>query len=773
MVCYHACTKSILSTYMKQVSQSYRNGDVTLAEVPPPSLKAGGILVRNAVSLISPGTERLMLEMSRKSLIGKAKERPDLVRQVMSKARREGIGPTVQAVLSRLDAPVPLGYSAAGVVMAVAEGVDEFQPGDAVACAGAGYAVHAEIISVPHNLCVKLPSAPLPEMAGRLENDDVSFEAAAFTTVGAIALQGVRIADVRLGEVVVVIGLGLIGLLTVQLLKAAGCRVLGLDLNPARCQLASTLGCDVATTDHRRFTERTLSCTEGHGADAVIITAGTKSNAPIELAAELCREKGRAVAVGAVNMDVPRRPFYEKELELRLSRSYGPGRYDPLYEERGIDYPYGYVRWTERRNMAAFLDLVAHGKVHTRPLVTHRFPIERALEAYALITQEKVGEAVGVLLTYGSSAPTGQKEPTAPALLRIAPAATGRPRQTSKAIRVGMIGAGAFAKSVLLPRLKAIPGVELATICTATGLSARHTAEKFGFATCTTDADAVFSDAAIDAVVIATRHNLHAPLVLRALETDKHVFVEKPLALHEGELRSLVQSFRIPRSNVLMVGFNRRFAPLTLQVKQFFSPRAGPLAITYRVNAGQVPSEHWVHDAEEGGGRIVGEVCHFVDWMCAVTGALPVKVYAQALPTDGRYAPEDNALITLTFADGSVGTIHYLANGDASVPKERIEIFGNATVATIEDFQTGSVVRQGRHSRLSSRLRPRQDKGHGAELRAFTRAIREGDPSPTPLDEAALVTLTTFKIRQSLRDNTPVDVEPYEALEASAVSTPA
>jgi predicted dehydrogenase/threonine dehydrogenase-like Zn-dependent dehydrogenase len=758
---------------MKQVSQSYRHGEVALVDVPPPSLKAGGILVRNAVSLISPGTERLMLETARKSLVGKAKDRPDLVRQVVSKARREGIGPTVQAVMSRLDAPVPLGYSAAGVVTAVAEGVDEFQPGDAVACAGAGYAVHAEIISVPRNLCVKLPHAPLPEVAGALENDGVSFEAAAFTTVGAIALQGVRVADIRLGEVVAVIGLGLIGLLTVQLLKAAGCRVLALDLNPARCRLASALSCDLATTDHRQLTERTLSYAEGYGADAVIITAGTKSNAPIELAAELCREKGRVVAVGAVNMDIPRRPFYEKELELRLSRSYGPGRYDPLYEERGIDYPYGYVRWTERRNMAAFLDLVAHGKVHTQPLVTHRFPIERALEAYELITREKTGEAVGVLLTYESSTPTGQKEPTAPEPLRIAPAASKLPRLTSKSVRVGVIGAGAFAKSVLLPRLKAIPGVELATICTATGLNARHTAEKFGFATCTTDSDAVFSDAAIDAVLIATRHNLHAPLVLRALEADKHVFVEKPLALREDALRSIVKRSCTARSTILMVGFNRRFAPLTQRVKGFFSPRAGPLAIDYRVNAGYVPPEHWVHDAEEGGGRIVGEVCHFVDWMCCLTGAAPVKVYAQILAADGRYAPEDNALITLTFADGSVGTIHYLANGDASVPKERIEIFGNSTVATIEDFHTGALVRRGRRSRLSPRLWSRQDKGHAAELQAFIRAIQGGEPSPIPLEDAALVTLATFKIRQSLRDNTPVDVEPYRALEASAVSTSA
>ena len=779
---------------MKCILHSYRSRELTVADVPPPNLRPGGVLVHNAVSLISPGTERQMLETARKSLASKAWERPDLVRQVLDKARREGIGPGVRAVMSRLDTPVPLGYSSTGVVIEVGEGVDEFQTGDPVACAGAGYAVHAEVIFVPCNLVVKLPpsasahvSPPPPGLAEGLGVRAVTFEDAAFTTVGAIALQGVRIANVRIGEVVAVIGLGLIGLLTVQLLKAAGCRVLGMDLNLARCQLAESLGCDATTTGNSQFAIRSSQFTEGHGVDAVIITAATKSNQPIELAAELCREKGRVVVVGAVGMDVPRRPFYEKELELHLSRSYGPGRYDPLYEEKGIDYPYGYVRWTERRNMAAFLDLVAQGKVQVQPLISHRFPIDRALEAYELIAGKTDEPFLGVLITYPDQPDLSRKivlnkTVQASRFTHHVSRSNVEP-STFQSVTIGMIGAGAFAKSVLLPKLKAISSVELATVCTATGLSTRHTAEKLGFTACTTDAGAIFDDLAINAVFIATRHNLHAPLVIKALQAGKHVFVEKPLCLNERELAEIVQIYDDltadgkqqtaeavtavgnRRSAVVMVGYNRRFAPLTQKVRQIFQSRAGSLAIHYRVNAGYVPPDHWVHDPDEGGGRIIGEVCHFVDWIKYLVGAPPVRVYAQALPGDGRYPTEDNVLITLTFADGSAGTIHYLANGDPRVPKERIEVFGDGAVVVIEDFRTGWLMRHGRRTRLGRRFRPRQDKGHAAELQAFVTAVREGDVSPIPFEDAVLATLTTFRIRESLRTGLPVDVQPGESRE--------
>lgn len=746
---------------MKQVAQSYRNGELALVEVPPPGAGIGHVLVRTVVSLISPGTEKLMLEMARKSLLGKARERPDLVRQALDKARREGIGPTIQAVLSRLDAPVPLGYSSAGMVIEVGEGIDDCRSGDAVACAGAGYAVHAEFVSVPRNLYVPILrpwGAHGPERGQQSNEGSISLEAAAFTTVGAIALQGVRVADVRIGEVVVVIGLGLVGLLTVQLLKAAGCRVLGFDPKGVRCRLAELIGCDMATADNTELLEHTAAFVGGHGVDAALITAGTSSNGPIELAARLCREKGRVVAVGAVNMDVPRRPFYEKELDLRLSRSYGPGRYDPLYEEKGIDYPYGYVRWTERRNMAAFLDLVVQGRVHVEPLITHRFPIERALEAYELITQDEQGEAVGVLLTYGSVESHLGSEDGIARLSRTVHISN-TPKPTSDQVRIGMIGAGAFAKSVLLPILKCMRGVQLATLCTATGLSAQSTAKKFGFAACTTDPEAIFDDSQVHAVLIATRHHLHAPLAIRALQAGKHVFVEKPLALDEEQLHALLKAVDSDSAARLMVGFNRRFAPLTQRIKQVYETRKAPLAIHYRVNAGFVPPEHWLHDPHEGGGRIIGEVCHFVDWMHYLTGVAPRFVYAQALPGGGRHITEDNVLITVTFGDGSVGTIHYLANGDPRVPKERIEVFGNGVVAIIEDFQSGAVFQQGKRMALGHRLWSRQDKGHAAELGAFMTAVKADGRAPIPLESAVLVTLTTLKIHDSLRENTPMPID--------------
>lgn len=748
---------------MKQVVQSYRTGKLTLSEVPAPALRPGGILVRNAASVISPGTERSMMDMARKSLVQKALERPDLVQQVLNKARREGVISTVQAVMSRLDAPVSLGYSSAGVVLEVGEGAEEFKPGEAVACGGAGYAAHASVIFVPRNLAVKMP---LRGTAGNLPQEPsntIPFEEAAFTTIGAIALQGVRTADVRLDEVVAVIGLGLIGLLTVQLLKANGCRVLGMDVNPARCQLARQLGADAAATDKASLVNRSLELTGGHGVDAVLITAATKSNEPVRLAAELCREKGRVVVVGAVGMDLPRPPFYEKELELRLSRSYGPGRYDVLYEEKGIDYPYGYVRWTEQRNMAAFLDLVAMRKMQLQPLITHRFPIDRALEAYELIADDRAGEALGVVLTYPESEPAFAK--LGLQSLRTGRLETGLKPSAPQQVTIGFIGAGNFAKAVLLPKLRKREAVDLKTLCTASGLIARQAGEKFGFAECTTDAEAIFKDPAINAVFVATPHNLHATLAIQALKAGKNVFVEKPLALKEEELRDIVQAYweasQSGASPILMVGFNRRFAPLTRRIKDFFSPLRSPLAVHYRINAGVLPPGHWMRNPEEGG-RIVGEVCHFVDWIQYLVGASPAKVYAQALPEGGCYQPEDNVAISLTFADGSIGTIHYLANGDSRVPKERIEVFGGGAVAVIEDFRSGYIVRGGKRQRLGRRLMPVQDKGHSAELAAFIAAVRQGNPSPIPLKEAIATTRSTFAIRESLRLGVPVNLSGNE-----------
>ena len=744
-----------------------------MLEVPSPAIRPGGILVRNHASLISSGTERQMLETARKSLLGKARERPDLVRQVLHKVRTEGVGPSFNAVVSRLDSPIPLGYSSAGVVIKVGEGVDEFRPGDPVACAGGGYAVHAEVVFVPRNLAVKFPEAKRLAAAdptthgatgaGELEGKSpdssagaVSFEDAAFTTMGAIALQSVRISEARIGEVVAVIGLGLVGLLTVELLKAAGCRVVGMDPNPDRCRVAEQLGCDVTAVTEEKAKDAAIGSLSSEGADAVILTASTESNGPVELAAELCRNKGRVVVVGLIGINVPRRPFYEKELDLRLSRAYGPGRYDPVYEEKGIDYPYGYVRWTEGRNMAAFLDLVAQGKVRVGPLATHRFPIDRAAEAYELITGDKRDEALGVVLTYPEPGPGGP-DPGVTVVRGVNGGDIQRPRSAKpECVTLGLIGAGDFAKSVLLPALKDVPGVELATVCTTTGLNARYVAGKFGFDSCTSDPGAIFEDPSISAVMIATRHDSHARLAVDALRAGKHVYVEKPLALDENALVSIAEAANHNRLNTIMVGYNRRFAPLARQLKEFVADVHEPLVMHYRVNAGFLASSHWAHDPEEGGGRIVGEVCHFVDFLTFVAGALPVRVHARAVANNGRYH-DDNLVVTLDFADGSLGTILYVASGDRGYSKERLELFGGGRVATIDDFRRLELVHNGR--RKVHTTRARQDKGHREELRAFVAAVRHGGPPPIPLKELIATSLTTFRVLDSLTSATSAAVD--------------
>ena len=751
---------------MKQVSQTYRTGELALVDVPAPALRPGGILVRNQASLISPGTERQIMETARKGLLGKARARPDLVRQVLRKARAEGVGPTIRAVVNRLDSPVPLGYSSAGVVIEVGEGTDEFRPGDWVACAGAGYAVHAEVVFVPRNLAVKIPAAlrqgadaagasrdatdaPEDNTAAPWEAVE-AFQEAAFTTIGAVALQSVRIAEVHIGEVVAVIGLGLVGLLTVQLLKAAGCRVLGMDPSQERCRLAEELGCDATATTASEMERLATARFSPRGVDAVVLAAATKSNQPVELAGELCREKGRVVVVGAVGMDVPRRPFYDKELELRLSRSYGPGRYDSVYEEKGIDYPYGYVRWTERRNMAAFLDLIAQEKVQVRPLISHRFPIERATEAYDLIASgqsDKADEALGVVLTYPEA---GAGEPGIVATVPSRRAASDPRRPESlKAgqVMIGLIGAGDFARSVLLPGLRGTPGARLATVCTATGLSAGYVARKFKFGSSTTDARTIFDDPEIDAVLIATRHGSHGSLVIDALRAGKHVFVEKPLALDESTLSDVVRTASDHHQQTLMVDYNRRFAPMARQLRDFVAGVDGPLLMHYRVNAGPLPPDHWVRDPDEGGGRIVGEVCHFVDFLTFLSGSLPVRVHALAPPSAAGFR-DDNVVITLDFANGSLGTITYVADGDLAYPKERVELFGGGKVGTIDDFRRMELVGDGSKKVYRSRLR--QNKGHLEGLRAFIAAVRDGGPPPIHLEDMVAASLTTFRVLESL-----------------------
>ncbi len=702
----------------------------------PQSCCAGCVLVRTAASLVSAGTERASSEFASKNLLQKARMRPDLVREVLSKISRDGLLATVSSVRSRLDQPSALGYSSAGTVVAVSEGVADINPGDRVACAGAGHAVHAEFACVPRLLVARIPS------------ETVSFDEAAFTTLGAVALHGVRNADVKLGDIVAVIGLGLLGQLTVQILKAAGCCVLGMDISAERAQLALRLGADAVSTSSSGFQDLCLQHSGRHGADAVIIAAQTASNDPVNLAGAVARNRAVVVAVGTVAMDIPRRCFYEKELDFRVSRSYGPGRYDSAYEQKGIDYPIGYVRWTETRNMEAFLRLLADRKLSLNPLVTHRFPIARAHSAYDLITGKTHEPFLGVLIAYADLADDTRQ---------VNVAAADRPVTSHKSIRIGLLGAGSFATSTLLPAIKQVGGVEMVVAGAANGSHARHAAEKFGFRSCTTDEQEILDNPAVNTVVITTRHHLHARQAIAALHSGKHVFCEKPLCLNETELSSIVAAHddqTYPR-RLLMAGFNRRFAPLAVRLKKFLQDVREPLALHYRVNAGFLPADHWLNDPLQGGGRILGEVCHFVDFLCFLTGASPVEVETRSLPNQGQYS-NDNIVCSLRFAGGSQGTISYLANGDKSYSKERIEVFGGGSVAVLEDFRRLELVRGGKKRVLRSLLR--QDKGHRGEWEAFVTAIQSGAESPLPFLEVVSTMRATFALEESRCLGQPVAV---------------
>jgi predicted dehydrogenase/threonine dehydrogenase-like Zn-dependent dehydrogenase len=717
---------------MKQVLQNFRTGELTVADVPVPVVQRGRVLVRTAVSLISAGTERMTVELGRKSLVGKAKERPDLVRQVLEKAQQQGWADTISAVRAQLDSTKALGYSAAGTVVEIGEEVTQFRVGDAVACAGAGFASHAEVLSVPQNLCVRLP-------------EGVNFEAGAFGTVGAIALQGVRLAEPTLGESVVVIGLGLLGQLTVQLLKANGCRAFGIDLDPAKTRLACELGADASCVSNAETRNAVLEWSRGRGADAVLITAATSSNEPVELAGEISRLKGRVVAVGLVGLDVPRKTFYERELTLKISMSYGPGRYDPNYEERGHDYPFAYVRWTESRNIEAFLDLVAQGNVRIEPLVTHRFSIEDAERAYELIGSNGKEDYLGVLLRYDT-----EKELQRSIKLSERTIEPARP----KAVRVGLIGAGKYVQSMLLPHFKAA-NVDFRSVATASGVSAQDVGKRYGFARAVSAADDVLNDTEVNLVVIGTQHDQHALLARRALESNRHVFVEKPLALNDMQLNEVLAA-AANSTGKLMVGFNRRFSPLSRRAKEAFGQRRSPLSILYRVNAGRISKDHWTQDALTGGGRIIGEVCHFIDLMQFWIGHLPVSVFAEAVAADNdKIVNADSVFITVRFADGSNGCIAYLSEGDKTLPKERIELFCEGKSFVLEDFRSATLYLNGREQKTKLRS---QDKGQAEEVKTVCKVVLEGLPAPITLAELAATTRATFRIIDSLRTGTPKEV---------------
>jgi predicted dehydrogenase/threonine dehydrogenase-like Zn-dependent dehydrogenase len=729
-----------------------------VAEVPIPSPRPGTALVRTAASLVSAGTERMVVEFAGKSLLGKARSRPDLVRQVVDKARREGILTTLEAAFNRLDQPMPLGYSSAGTIVALGEGMEGFQAGQRAACAGGGYAVHADYSIVPRNLL-----APLPE--------SVDFEQAAFATLGAIALHGFRLAQPGLGERVAVIGLGLLGLLAVGIASAAGCHVLGIDLDPRRVERARAMGAEAAVL--RAGAEAAAqSFTRGRGCDVVLICADTSSADPVELAGAIARDRAHVVASGAVGLQLPRKIYFEKELSFINSRSYGPGRYDPDYEEAGHDYPVGYVRWTEGRNLEAFVDLLASGRLDVRPLITHRIPIARAPEAYRLITGKGTEPFLGVLLTYSEHGPDelggmgdkeGIRDPESGQLAASShPAFSTTAALPTTTVRLGVLGAGNFATAVLLPALRKIPDLERVGVASASGLSAQQAKERFGFRFARSDGgsgEAILGDPQVNTVAILTRHNLHARQVLAALAAGMHVFCEKPLAIHPQELeeieRALAQPLSPLPSPLLTVGFNRRFAPLAQDLQRFFEQRQEPLFAQYRVNAGFLPPSHWLHDPEQGGGRLVGEGCHFIDFLTFLVGAPPASVRGQLLPDRGTYQG-DNFHLAFTFPDGSLGTLTYLANGDKSFPKERVEVFCGGRIAVLDDFRSLETVRDG--VRQSKRSRLRQDKGHRAEWEVFTKAILNGGPPPIPYGHLIGVGRVAFAAQEALRTGDQVGI---------------
>jgi predicted dehydrogenase/NADPH:quinone reductase-like Zn-dependent oxidoreductase len=720
---------------VKQVLQYRRSGATRVVDLPAPLTPEGGLLVQTHWSLISPGTERMLIEAGGGNLINTARQRPDLVRQVLDKATRDGIAATVEAVRSRLDVAIPLGYSCAGSVLEVGARLgDYFSSGDRVACAGAGQANHAEVIAVPRNLVARVPEV-------------VSLEDAAFVTVGAIALQGVRIADVRLGEACVVIGLGLVGQLTVQLLKAAGCRVFGIDLAADKVELARAQGADAACLrSDADLVERVRVFSAGRGADAILIAASATSSDPVQIAPSLARDRAAVVAVGMIGMDVPRNAYYEKELQLRLSRSYGPGRYDRTYEQEGVDYPIGYVRWTEQRNMEAFLDLVAAGAVQPSRLVTHRIPIAEAERAYRIVTGEIAEPFLGILLEYPRPTRLDSSRQTRVNLRQPMP--TSRP---TGALRLGVVGAGTFARSVLLPSLKKLDPVELRGVATASGPSAHQTATRFGFGYCATDWRQVVDDTDIDAVLVATRHDLHACVAAAALRAGKSVFLEKPMALATDQLEDLLDAWR-SSGRVLQVGFNRRFAAVYQRLKAELTSRSAPLVMAYRVNAGPVAPMSWVVDPVQGGGRTVGEVCHMVDLLVDLVGARVTSVYAEPIASTSG----DDVVLTLRFGDGSVGSIVYASGGDRSLPKEQLEVLGGGRAAILDDFRTLRV-----HARGKTRKFGRfgvQDKGHAAELTAFVDAVRYAKQSPVDPEIAAHVTRVTFAAVESARSGRPVRI---------------
>jgi len=701
---------------MEQLTQNLKSGDMKILEVPFPMLGNGCVLVRNHYSIISAGTEGKTVKDARLGYIGKAMARKEEVKKVIRTAKTIGLSETYKLMMNKLDAPSALGYSCAGEVIAVADDVTEFQIGDKVACAGAG-AAHAEVVAVPKNLCVKLP-------------EEVNYNEAAFTTLGAIALQGIRQADLRLGESCAVIGLGLIGQLTIQMLNAAGIKTIGIDIDKNMVALSKELGANHSYERNIEGLENIiLENTDGYGVDAVIITAATSSTDPVDLAGEISRKKGKVIIVGSVPTGFKRPNYYKKELELKMSSSYGPGRNDRQYEDVGLDYPFGYVRWTENRNMQAFVELVANKKINLQKLTSHTFDFKEAPKAYQLIL-DKTEPFTGILLKYDTS-----KKLSSRVELKQTKAVSAEPS-------VVFIGAGSFANNVLLPALKG--NCNFVGVTASRSNTSRNVADKYGFSYCTDKPSELFADKNSNTVFIATRHDSHAAYVLEGLKSKKHVFVEKPLCLHLEELEQ-IRKQQEESNSLLMVGFNRRFAPQIQKVYMLFKNLNQPVAITYRVNAGTLPKDHWIHDANVGGGRIVGEVCHFIDLVTYLANSKVKSLSANGLM--GSANTNDTLVINLSFESGSIANISYFSNGNKELNKEYLEIFGSGQVAVINDFKDLNMYGKSvKNSSLGN-----QDKGHKQEVKAFLDAIREGKSSPIPFPEIYHSMLCTFKVEESIK----------------------
>jgi predicted dehydrogenase/threonine dehydrogenase-like Zn-dependent dehydrogenase len=696
---------------MKQILQSLKTGATEVANVPCLAVGRGKLLIGTTRTLVSAGTERMMIEFGKAGWIDKARQQPDKVRMVLDKIKTDGLMPTVDAVFNKLDQPLPLGYCNTGRVLEVGAGVTAFAVGDRVISNGK----HAEAVSVPVNLCAKVP-------------DSVSDDEAAFTVVCAIGLQGIRLVQPTLGEAVVVTGLGLIGLVTVQLLRAQGCRVLGLDFDADKLALARAMGAEVvnlaAGEDPVAAAQR---FSRGRGVDAVLITASTKSNEPVHQAAQMCRKRGRIVLVGVTGLELSRADFFEKELTFQVSCSYGPGRYDPSYEDKGNDYPVGFVRWTEQRNFEAVLDMMADGRLDVKPLISHRFPIDDAEQAYALVGG--AGPSLGILLTY----PQDEKSALAVRRQTVELHAATAP---ASACSIGVIGSGNYATAVLIPAFK-LAGARLKVVASNAGVSGLHAGRKFGFEQTTTDTAGVLADAAVNAVVITTRHDSHAALVIAALKADKHVFVEKPLCLTLEELAA-IEAAAGGSAGRLMVGFNRRFAPQVQRIKQLLTGAGGPKAFVMTVNAGAIPAEHWTQDSEIGGGRIIGEACHFIDLLRFLAGT-PIVEWRRM---DMASATKDTLSLQLAFEDGSIGTVHYFANGPKSFPKERLEVFAGGRALQLDNFRKLTGFGWPGFGKMNLW---RQDKGQKACAAAFVRAVESGGSAPIPLEELIEVARVTIE----------------------------